>query len=130
MKIMKRENWSELMDSAAHSVLILAPWIDDTLIEELFSFLPPVDVRIVFPRSTLKEEGSRSSRYALRGVLDTNFDAEIRFIEEDIPACLVVDGERFYYSETYADQLEGKATDGESAIAYAQSVWDKSKEWT
>jgi len=129
MKIMKRENWSELMDSAGQSVLILAPWIDDSLIEELFSFLPPVDVHIVFPHATLREEGTRSARYALRGVLDTNFDAEIRVIEEDIPACLVVGGERFYYSETYADQLEGKATDGESAIAYALGVWERSKEW-
>jgi hypothetical protein len=129
MKVMKRDDWPELMDGAQQSVLILAPWIDDALIEELFSFLPPVDVRIVFPRSTLKEEGSRGSRYALRGVLDTNFDAEIRVIDEEIPACLVVDGERFYYSETYADQLEGKADDSDSAIAYARGVWAQSQPW-
>lgn len=129
MNIMRRDDWPTLMDSAEQSVLILAPWIDDALIEELFGFLPPVDVCIVFPRTTLQEKGDRSDRYALRGVLDTNFDAEIRVTDEDIPACLVVDGKDFYYSETYADRLEGHASDTESGIGYARAVWDDSQPW-
>jgi hypothetical protein len=129
MKVMKRDNWPELMDSAKQSVLILAPWIDDALIKELFGFLPPVDVCIVFPRKTLREKGDRGDRYALRGVLDTNFDAEIRVTDEDIAACLVVDGKDFYYSETYADRLEGRASDNESGIEYARAIWDASRPW-
>lgn len=129
MKVMKREDWPDLMDSAEESVLILAPWIDDALIEELFSFLPPIDVRIVFPRSTLKDDVARGARYALRGVLDTNLDAEIRVIDEEMPACLVVDGERFYYAEAYADLLREKATDDDDAISYTRDLWSRARNW-
>ena len=129
MKVMKREDWPQLMESAEESVLILAPWIDDALIEELFSFLPPIDVRIVFPRSTLKEDGTRGARYALRGVPDTNPDAEIRVIDEDVPACLVVDGKRFYYSEAYADLLHEKAADEDAAIRYSRELWGRARAW-
>lgn len=130
MRVMKRETWPEIMDGAEKSVLILAPWIDDDLIEELFSLLPPVDVRILFPRSTIEEKGTQGIRYALRGVLDTNFDAEIRVIDDELPACLVVDDKDFYYSETYANLLEGKVSDDDGGIAFAKKAWAGGRPWS
>lgn len=129
MKVMKRADWPTLMDGAQRSVLVLAPWIDDELIKELFSFLPPVDVRIVFPRSTLENEESKAARYALRGVLDTNFDTEIRISDEELPACLLIDDEELYYSETYAEQLPEGASDEGDALAYVRATWHNARPW-
>lgn len=129
MRAMKRDDWPGLMDGAKQSVLILAPWIDDVLIEELFSLLPPVDVRILFPRTTLEAKGTKGMRYALRGVLDTNFDAQIRVTDEALPACLLVDDAEFFYSENYASLLAERASDEEGAIAYAKAAWDKGQPW-
>lgn len=134
MKIMRRDSWPGLMDRAADSVLILAPWIDGDLVEELFSFLPPIEVKILFPREILEEEGNKKLRYALRGVLDTNFDAEIRSIDADLPACLVIDGEDFYYSKTFVDRLPHEVTDSPdstaSAIAFARDAWTRGRPWS
>lgn len=129
MKVMKRADWPTLMDGAQQSVLVLAPWIDDELIKELFSFLPPVDVRIVFPRSTLENEEAKAARYALRGVLDTNFDAEIRISGDELPACLLIDDEELYYSETYADRLPEAASDEGDPLAYVRAAWHNARPW-
>ena len=131
MKVMKRETWPAIMDAAEQSVLILAPWIDDELIGELFGFLPPIDVKILFPRTTLDRIRHKESRYDLRGVLDTNLDAEIRVIDEEIAACLVVDGEEFFFSETYGEILEEKEVkDGKAGIAYSLRVWERAEPWS
>lgn len=129
MKVMQRDTWPEIMEGAERSVLILAPWIDDNLVKELFGFLPPIDVQVVFPQSTLDAKGHKEFRYTLRGVLDTNFDAEIRVIGREIPACLVVDGEEFYYSATYADRLEDVVDDTTSGIAFARRTWNEAEPW-
>lgn len=130
MKVMRRDSWPDLMDRAERSVLILAPWIDGELVTELFSFLPPIDVKILFPRSTLREESDKEIRYALRGVRDTNFDAEIRATDDELPACLVIDDEDFYYSETFADRLPDGLADSAEAIAYARTAWSKGRPWS
>ena len=131
MEVMKRETWPAIMDKAQRSVLILAPWIDDELIGELFSFLPPIEVRILFPRSTLGEKGHQESRYYLREVLDINLDADIRVIDEEIPACLVVDGDRFFVSKTYSDILKDKGgKDTRTGIDYATRAWERGNPWS
>jgi len=130
MEVMTRDSWPALMDRAERSVLIFAPWIDGDLVGELFSFLPPIDVRILFPEKTLEEEGDKALRYALRGVLDTNFDAQIRAIDEDLPACLVVDGEGFYYSETFKGRLPADIDASSDAIAWARETWRRGRPWS
>ena len=131
MEVMKRETWPAIMDKAQRSVLILAPWIDDELIGELFSFLPPIEVRILFPRSTLGEKEHQESRYYLREVLDINLDADIRVIDEEIPACLVVDGDRFFVSKTYSDILKDKGgKDTRTVIDYATRAWERGNPWS
>ena len=131
MEVMKRETWPAIMDKAERSVLILAPWIDDELVAELFCFLPPIDVRILFPRTTLEEKGHKEFRYYLREVLDINLDAEIRVIDEEIPACLVVDGDRFFVSKTYSGILKEKGgKDTKTGIAYAMRAWERSNPWS
>ncbi len=131
MEVMKRETWPAIMDKAERSVLILAPWIDDELVAELFCFLPPIDLRILFPRTTLEEKGHKEFRYYLREVLDINLDADIRVIDEEIPACLVVDGDRFFVSKTYSEILKEKGgKDTETGIAYAMRAWERSNPWS
>lgn len=131
MKVMKRETWPAIMDAAERTVLILAPWIDDDLIGELFGFLPPIEVKILFPRTTLERNRNKESRYYLREVLDINLDADIRVIDEEIAACLLVDGESFFYSETYSEILEEKdIKDSKAAIAYALRVWERGEPWS
>ncbi len=131
MDIMKRETWPALMKKAKRSVLILAPWIDEELIGELFCFLPPIEVRILFPRSTLEKKGHKQFRYYLREVLDINLDADIRVIDEEIPACLLVDGDRFFVSKTYSEILDDKGCkDTESGIAYAMGAWEQGNPWS
>ena len=131
MKVMKRETWPALMDKAERSVLILAPWIDDDLIGELFGFLPPIEVKILFPRTTLEEKGHKGFRYYLREVSDINLDAEVRVIDEEIPACLVVDGEEFFFSETYREILKEKGgKDRKTGIACAMRAWERGSPWS
>ena len=131
MKVMKRATWPAIMDKAERSVLILAPWIDDDLIGELFGFLPPIEVKILFPRTTLEEKGHKEFRYYLREVSDINLDAEVRVIDEEIPACLVVDGEEFLFSETYREILKEKGgEDTKTGIAYAMRVWERGSPWS
>jgi len=131
MKVMKRETWPDIMDVAERSVLILAPWVDDDLIGELFGFLPPIEVKILFPRTTLERNRHKESRYYLREVLDINLDADIRVIDEEIAACLIVDGEGFFYSETYSEILEDKdVKDAKAGIAYALRVWEQGEPWS
>ncbi len=131
MKVMKRETWPALMKKANRSVLILAPWIDDELIDELFCFLPPIEVKILFPRSTLEKKGHKQFCYYLREVSDINLDAEVRVVDEEIPACLVVDGEEFFFSETYSELLEDKGgKDTKTSIAYAMRAWELGNPWS
>jgi hypothetical protein len=130
MRVMKRETWPAIMAEAKVSVLILAPWLDDDLITELFAFLPPVEVRILFPRSTLQKKGLREFRNLLRQAMDINFEVEIRVIDEELAACLVEDDENFFFSETYQDLLTEKGgIDAASGIAYAHRAWDQAEPW-
>lgn len=131
MQVMKRATWPRIMEQADESVLILAPWIDDDLVRELFGFLPPVDIRIVFPRSLLEEKGPDTYRYFLRGVLDINLNVAIRLIDEEIPACLVIDGEDFYHSQRHEDWLRDEGVvDTESGIELARRIWDRGEDWS
>jgi len=131
MKVMKRETWPALMKKAKRSVLILAPWIDDELIDELFCFLPPIEVKILFPQTTLEEKGHKQFRYYLREVSDINLDAEVRVVDEEIPACLVVDGEEFFFPETYSELLKDKGgKDTKTGIAYAMRAWELGNPWS
>ena len=130
MKLMKRETWPAIMAEARGSVLILAPWLDDDLITELFAFLPPVKAQILFPRSTLEKKGLREFRNLLRQAMDINFDVEIRVLDGEIAACLVENEGRFYYSETYQDLLQEKGgTDTATGIAYARGEWEQGEPW-
>ena len=131
MKVMKRETWPTVMDGAQRSLLILAPWIDDDLVKELLSFLPPISVKILFPQTMLESKGHKEFRYYLREVLDINLDVDIRVIDEDIAACLVVDAEKFFYSKAYSEILkEQGGEDTKTGIAYANRAWEQGESWT
>ena len=131
MKAMSRATWPTIMDGARESLLILAPWIDEPLVSELFSRLPPVHVKVLFPRSTLHRKGYKGFRYYLREVMDINMDVEIRVIDEELAACLVQDGQKFFYSKTYSDVLKREGVkDTDTGIAMAKEAWSRGEDWS
>ena len=131
MKILKRETWPEIMDAAEVSVLLLAPWIDEKLVTELFQFIPPVRARVLFTNDALQQETFREFRFYLREAMDINLDLEIRVTDDEVPACLEIDGKDFYYSQAYAELLRAKGgTDAETGIAVAEEAWERGKSWS
>ena len=130
MEIMKRQHWPSLMRSGESALLILAPWIDDDLVSELFGFIPPIKVNVLFPREALYREGRKRFRDHLRQAMDINHDVSIHVTDDEIPACLIVDGKKLFYSETYSEALAREGvSDTDAGITYATGAWDRSDAW-
>lgn len=128
MEALSRSEWPDALEKAERSVLILAPWLDHRLVSTLLAFGPPLAVRVLFPRTTL--EGRKEKQYLLQEARDINFDMRIRVTDENVPACFVLDGERFFYAPRDAELVRQKAVhDADAGMAMAEKAWEGGADW-
>lgn len=128
MEALSRSEWPNALEEAGRSVLILAPWLDHRLVSTLLAFGPPLEVRVLFPRTTL--EGRKQEQYLLQEARDINFDMRIRVTDENLPACFVVDDERFCYAPRDSEFIRQKAVhDAGAGIEMAEKAWGGGADW-
>lgn len=110
----------KVIDNARHSVTIVAPQVDDALLEPLFAIARPLDVNLLTSRSSV-EDGGRRLRNHIKQLQDINHRVDVRVTDESFPAFTIVDGEHLYCYSSTSERMASKKP--ESLMETAQSLW-------
>lgn len=122
----RNENASspEVLEQATRSLLIVAPHLDDELLDPLFALSEPLEINLLTSRDTVKE-GGRNLRDHIKQLQDINSDVDVRVTEESFPAFTIVDGEHVHCFSRASKRLAEQ--EPENLVEAAESLWSRSK---
>lgn len=114
----------EVLEQASRSLLIVAPHLDDELLEPLFALSEPVEISLLTSRETV-EDGGRKLRDHIKQLQDINNNVDVRVTEESFPAFTIVDGEHVHCFSRASKRLAEQ--EPENLMEAAESLWSRSK---
>lgn len=122
----RNENVSspEVLGQANRSLLIVAPHLDDELLEPLFALSEPVEINLLTSRETV-EDGGRKLRDHIKQLQDINNNVDVRVSEESFPAFTIVDGEHVHCFSRASKRLAEQ--EPENLMEAAESLWSRSQ---
>ena len=116
------------IDEADDSLLIMAPRIDDDLVDHLFRIVDPLRVRLVVPREVV-EDLPRETRHHLQQVMDVNPNVSVRIVDPHLPPWVSLDKTQSPGAGDEEKQVLRERLEGATSVL-GRLIWDQADEWS
>ena len=100
----------DLIDEASESIVVMAPSVDDKLLDRLFAIERPLDINLL-TRSRAVKENPRPLRDHIKQLQDVNQNIDVRITGETFPANTIVDGSEMNCDSNAGARLNSERSD-------------------